>query len=106
MPAITVRNLPESVHATLKQRAAGGKLSVEALVRHLLATWAALPNTPMQKDPTDMSGFSEAPATWPEPPSLVQASHPDLWGAMKGTVHIPPDTDLAAPLNEAWKATA
>jgi hypothetical protein len=106
MPAITIRNLPDSVHTTLKQRAVAGKLSVEELVRRVLASWAGNPDNPPQKDPSHMSGFSAASATWPAPPSAPQASHPDLWGAMKGTVHIPPGTDLTAPLDEAWKATA
>jgi len=104
MPAITIRNLPDGVHATLKQRATAGKLSVEELVRRLLATWAGLSATPMQEDSLKMPGFSEVSAGWPEPPSLTQATHPELWGALKGTVHTQPGTDLTAPLDEAWDA--
>jgi hypothetical protein len=104
MPAITIRNLPESVHATLKQRAATAKLSVEELVRRVLASWAGPMGDPIQKESPNMHGFSEASAGWPAPPAQVQASHPDLWGAMKGSVHVHPDTDLAAPLDELWKA--
>ena len=53
-----------------------------------------------------MPGFSEASAGWPEPPPLAQASHPELWGALKGTVHTTPTTDLTAPLDEAWDAAS
>lgn len=28
----------------------------------------------------------------------------DLWGAMRGTVTIPPGTDLTAPTGESWDA--
>ena len=27
-----------------------------------------------------------------------------LWGALKGSVHVPETTDLTAPLFERWKA--
>jgi antitoxin (DNA-binding transcriptional repressor) of toxin-antitoxin stability system len=30
----------------------------------------------------------------------------DLWGAMRGTVKIPPDLDLTQPSGEIWKADA
>jgi hypothetical protein len=53
-----------------------------------------------------MPGFSEASAGWPAPPPLAQASHPELWGALKGTVHTTPTTDLTAPLDEAWDAAS
>jgi hypothetical protein len=89
MPAITIRNIPESVHAGLKRRAATSKLSVEELLRRLLSSWVDTSADPMQ---------TETETLKPKPP------YPDLWGAMKGTVHIPPDTDLTAPLDEAWKA--
>ena len=29
---------------------------------------------------------------------------PDLWGAMRGSVTVAPDTDLAAPTGEVWDA--
>jgi hypothetical protein len=28
----------------------------------------------------------------------------ELWGALKGSVHVPPETDLTAPVAEAWHA--
>ena len=104
MPAITIRNLPESLHATLKQRAAAAKLSVEELVRRILASWAVSGVATIQKDSAMMPGFSETSAAWPQPPAPAIVSHPDLWGAMKGSVHVHPDTDLTAPLDEPWKA--
>jgi antitoxin (DNA-binding transcriptional repressor) of toxin-antitoxin stability system len=30
----------------------------------------------------------------------------DLWGAMKGTVRVPPDLDLTQPSGEVWEADA
>lgn len=29
---------------------------------------------------------------------------PDLWGAMRGTVHVMPGVDLTAPTGEIWDA--
>ncbi len=31
---------------------------------------------------------------------------PDLWGALRGSVSIAADTDLTAPMGEAWDADA
>jgi hypothetical protein len=48
-------------------------------------------------------GFAEASVPWG---NLKPAGPlPDLWGALKGTVHINPATDLAEPLDEPWEAT-
>jgi prevent-host-death family protein len=33
-----------------------------------------------------------------------QQSLPELWGALRGTVTVPPDTDLTRPTGEVWKA--
>ncbi len=30
----------------------------------------------------------------------------ELWGAMKGTVSVPPGTDITEPTGEAWEADA
>jgi hypothetical protein len=49
-----------------------------------------------------MTGFSDAQAAWVGAP--VKPPLPELWGALQGTVHIPPGTDLTAPLGEPWEA--
>jgi len=44
-----------------------------------------------------------------KPIAAVVALHSethDLWGAMKGTVVVPPDLDLTQPSGETWKADA
>jgi plasmid stability protein len=99
--AITIRNLPDTVHAALKRRAALEKLSVEALVRRLLAAAMLAPRHDEGTAP--MTEFAEIAQPWVHAPS---ASHPaaDLWGALRGTVHIPAGTDLAAALDEDWEA--
>jgi plasmid stability protein len=101
MPAITIRNLPEAVHTALKHRAAREKLSVEALVRRLLATEMLARR--QDEEGSRMTGFAELSQPWGHALSVPQSA-PDLWGALRGTVHIPADTDLAAPLDEDWEA--
>ena len=93
MPAITIRNLSDSVHTALKQQAATEHLSVEALVRRILATETSLSKAKPFAEPRaeNVTGFSEAPPL-------------DLWGALRGTVRVPPGSDLTAPLEENWQA--
>ena len=109
MPAITIRQLPDHVHAALKQQAASHNRSVEAHVRAILAAYAepAVPN-PLPPSgaphmPEAPKGFAEASVPWG---NLTPASPlPDLWGALKGTVHVNPATNLTEPLDEPWEAT-
>ncbi len=101
MPAITIRNLPETVHTALKQRAAREKLSVEALVRRLLATEMLVSRH--EEGGTKMTGFAEISQAWGQSPAVPQPA-PDLWGALRGMVHIPAGSDLSAPLDEDWEA--
>ena len=81
MGAITIRGLPEHVHNDLRQMAAAGNLSVEALVRNLLAA-----------------------ATTASQHVTGVAAKGELWGALQGCVQIPQATDLTAPTGEAWEA--
>ena len=53
-----------------------------------------------------MSGFAEAHSAFVHAPGASPAQGGDLWGALKGTVHVPTGTDLTAPLGEAWGAEA
>jgi plasmid stability protein len=103
MSAITIRNLPDTVHAGLRGLAAARGQSVEALVRHTLAELVQSGNT--QGKSTKATGMSEATFPWnalqTAPPAL-----PELWGALKGSVYIPPGTDLTAPLDEPWEAAS
>jgi plasmid stability protein len=113
MPAITIRNLSDSVHATLKQQAALQQLSVEALVRRILAKQTVhAQEPPLPPQPTDhATGFSEASQSWGHepmattkmPPASYQPPH-ELWGALRGTVRVPVGSNLAAPLDEDWDA--
>jgi len=102
MPAITIRNLSDSTHLALKKRAAAEKLSVEALVRRLVAAEVQVATTLKPQDAAPMTGFSESPASSIPPPG--KSAPAELWGAMQGTVHIPPGTDLTAPLDEVGEA--
>jgi plasmid stability protein len=96
MSAITIRNLPETVHDGLRQMAAANNLSVEALVRNLLAATADGATT------TKAAGLSEATAPWGATPPPSQSTA-ELWGALRGTIHIPAATDLTAPA-DTWEA--
>jgi plasmid stability protein len=98
MSAITIRNLPESVHAGLRGLAAARGQSVEAFVRNTLAE--AVQSTAAEGKSTKVTGMSEAGFPWNAP----KTAPPELWGALKGSVHIPPGTDLTAPLDEVWEA--
>ena len=101
MGAITIRNLSEPVHDWLRGKADERQTSVEALCRLLLAD-AMVRDTPnLQNGP----GMSEAPMAF-VPPAKVTAKQKmtGLWGALKGSVHVPDTTDLTAPLFERWKA--
>jgi hypothetical protein len=109
MPAITVRHLPEGVHAALKHQAAVHNRSVEAHVRVILAAHTAPPpqlnaTLPGPKPMCAVAnGFAEAALPWG---GLKPATPlPDLWGALKGTVHVDPATDLTEPLDEPWEAS-
>jgi plasmid stability protein len=96
MSAITIRNLPETVHDGLRQMAAANNLSVEALVRNLLATSTEGATV------TKATGMSEATAPWGATLSSAQSTT-ELWGALHGTIHIPASTDLTAPA-DTWEA--
>lgn len=97
MAAITVRNLPGDVHAKLRSLASSKGSSVEALVRTTLAQ--ASHGAPLS------SGFSEMQAPW-NGPDVKTSTPANLWGAMRGTVHLDPAADLSAPTGEVWKASA
>jgi plasmid stability protein len=100
MPTLTIRSLPEPTHAALKSLAEKRQLSVERLVRGIL-TEAVTESA----GPAGGSGLAEVSAAY-APPSLKLATGPvaGLWGALKGTVHVPEGTNLTAPLDEAWLA--
>ena len=105
MGAITIRNLAEPVHDLLRQTATARGMSVEALCRVVLNEAMSLdgPARAGQLKP----GFSEAPMAYAYPPKAVTAQKlPDLWGALKGSFHIPASTDLTQKLDEAWQAEA
>jgi len=101
MSAITIRNLPESAHAGLRRLAAARGQSVEAFVRNTLADLVQSAAT--EGKSIEATGMSEASFPWNvqqvAPPVL-----PELWGALKGSVYIPPSTDLTAPSDEVWEA--
>jgi plasmid stability protein len=101
MPAITIRNLPDTVHAGLRRLAAAAGQSVEAFVRNTLAETVQSAGT--ERKSTKATGMSEATFPWNTPHAVATAS-PELWGALKGSVYIPPGTDLTAPLDEPWEA--
>jgi hypothetical protein len=96
--AITIRNLPDPVHDALRQMAEACNMSVEGLVRNLLAKAVAQSEAGESK-PT---GIAEPPQTWSGAPTLTPPT--GLWGALRGTVHIPPGTDLTAPTGALWEA--
>jgi hypothetical protein len=61
--------------------------------------------------PAQASGFGEAAMPWgalvpgdPDHSVGPEAAPGELWGALKGSVHVAPDTDLTAPLAERWRA--
>jgi plasmid stability protein len=103
MSAITIRNLPEDVHAGLRRLAAARGQSVEAFVRNILAEAVQSAAQP-DSTPAKATGMSEATFPWNGPPAGPPRPLPELWGALKGSVHIPPGTDLTAPLDEVWEA--
>ncbi len=102
MAAIAIRNLPDAVHEALRQRAAERQISLEGLVRMILAE--AVAGQADAVSPT-VSGFAEVSLPWGAP-QLSPGADPtrDLWGALKGSVHVPGNADLTAPLGEAWHA--
>ena len=102
MSAITIRNLPDTVHAGLRRVAAARGQSVEALVRNTLAETVQSADA-MDAKPTKATGMSEATFPW-NAPQTAPSALPELWGALKGSVYIPPGTDLTAPLDEPWEA--
>ena len=99
MSAVTIRNLPDSVHDGLRQlAAAAANLSVEAFVRNLLANAT-------QQSSVNVAGMADAEVSWGLAPEKAAAqTAPDLWGAMKGCVHVPAGTDLTAGTAEPWEA--
>jgi hypothetical protein len=105
MGAITIRNLAEPVHDLLRHAATARSMSVEALCRVLLTEAMTVDKAAPVSQP--QHGFSEAPMAYAYPPKAVTAEKlPDLWGALKGSFHIPAGTDLTKPLDEAWQAEA
>jgi plasmid stability protein len=102
MAAITIRNLSDPVHEWLKDRARARTISVEALCRTLLAEARVLDGQPGSGPKA--SGMADAQAGNSVPPKAGPAHKmQDLWGALKGSVHIPTDADLTALLLEAWQ---
>jgi plasmid stability protein len=98
MSAITIRNLPDGVHNDLRQLAAAANLSVEALVRNLLADAT-------QPSPVKLPGMADAGGSWgPAPETAAAQTAPELWGALRGSVHVPAATDLTASTAELWDA--
>jgi plasmid stability protein len=102
MPAITIRNLPENVRTGLRELASTRGQSVEAFVRNTLAEAVQSAAAKGAKS-TKATGMSEATFPWSGPQVALQPSS-ELWGALKGSVYIPPGADLTAPLDEAWEA--
>ncbi len=100
MGAITVRNLPNDVHTKLRHMAADAKVSVEALVRNVLAEAVAQ----MVLLETGQFGMSEASPQWVHAPAGSGTNATDLFGALRGTILVPPETNLAEPTGESWGA--
>jgi plasmid stability protein len=106
MAAITVRSLPDDVHAHLRAHASARGTSVEAFVRGILAdaTKSAVGQA------KQVTGVAEAqqrflgPGQLLQPPTHAPSETPDLWGALRGTVQLSQDADLAAPVGEVWDA--
>ena len=112
MAAIAVRNVTDAVHARLREVAAVRGVSVESFVRTVLAE-AVLPQEGGLN--VKVTGFSDVSAPWPAPSSgapwamtprdeAAGSELPELWGALKGSVHVAQGADLAAPMDEAWQA--
>ena len=102
MPTLTIRNLPDDVHARLRAGAAASHVSVEGFVRRTLGE--VMDGT---RETSGMSqpGFGEAPQPFIH--AVADASSgpsPELWGALKGSVRFASGVDLTAPLDEAWSA--
>ena len=93
---MTIRSLPDEVHAKLRRMAGSAGTSVEALVRGILAE--ATMETPRPP------GMSEASAPWIVPAKQLLTAAPDLWGALPGCIQPATGADLTAPTGEAWKA--
>ena len=105
MSAITIRALPDSVHDRLREMASSGNLSVEALVRNLLGEAT-------RRDAEKVTGMAEASSRWIGAPKAggarakVPPAPVELWGALRGCVHVPAPADLMAPADEAWDAAS
>jgi plasmid stability protein len=107
--AITVRRVPEEVHGGLRRLAEARRLSVEALVRVGLAEMVRREAGDTGAAP--MTGFGEASGAWGSTgaadatgASTSGVAPGELWGALKGSVHVPAETDLTAPPGESWEA--
>jgi plasmid stability protein len=101
MSAITVRQVPDSVHAWLRHEAKTRHMSVENLCRLLFAD-AMTPDAPATPGPRS---FAEAASAYTAPAkSAVPHRLTDLWGALKDSVHMPYGEPGLAPLLESWKA--
>ncbi len=100
MGAITIRSLPEDVHTKLRHMAADAKVSVEALVRRLLAEATAQ----MVLPETGQFEISDASPQWVHAPAGSGTNATDLFGALRGTILVPPETNLAEPTGESWGA--
>jgi plasmid stability protein len=105
MAAITIRNLPDHVHEWLKDSAKAWDMSAEALCRLILGEAISREGKAHLVPP--VTGVAEVRASYTGPVTIdAPALSPELWGALKGSVHVPPETDLTAPLAEAWHAEA
>jgi len=107
--AITVRNLPDEVHGGLRLLAEARQVSVESLVRVVLAEVVRREND--EAGPPKIAGFGEASMPWGMTGSrettgtaMSEGAPGELWGALRGSVHVPAGTDLTAPLDESWQA--
>ena len=104
MAALTIRNLPDDVHARLRAGASASQLSVEGFVRRILAE-APIAGSAVENATT--LGFSEAAMPYTHVPGAAPAAPiPELWGALKGSVQVAPGADLTAPLDEGWSTLA
>ncbi len=106
MGAITIRNVPDEVHGGLRRLAASRQLSVESLVRVALAE--VVRQETGGAGSAQVTGFGEASMPWqaaaPGDATMSPLPSGELWGALKGSVHVPAETDLTAPLDESWQA--
>ena len=97
---LTIRNLPDDVHARLRSRAAEAQVSVEGFVRRVVA------DATRERDrDVPAAGFAEAsPVFTHAVAGMSDGALPELWGALRGSVLVAPRTDLTAAAGEDWAA--